>query len=36
MDIAKASALAASTLRYYEEIGLVQYNGLNGLRRLFP
>ena len=33
--VAKASGLAASTLRYYEEIGLIQSNGRNGLRRLF-
>jgi len=33
--VAKASGLAASTLRYYEEIGLIQSNGRNGQRRLF-
>ncbi|WDE09673.1 helix-turn-helix domain-containing protein [Thalassomonas haliotis] len=33
--VAKASGLAASTLRYYEEIGLIQSTGRNGLRRLF-
>ncbi|WDD96889.1 helix-turn-helix domain-containing protein [Thalassomonas actiniarum] len=33
--VAKASGLPASTLRYYEEIGLIQSNGRNGLRRLF-
>ena len=33
--VAKASGLAPSTLRYYEEIGLIQSNGRKGLRRLF-
>ncbi|WP_281557199.1 helix-turn-helix domain-containing protein [Thalassomonas sp. RHCl1] len=33
--VAKASGLPASTLRYYEEIGLIQSTGRNGLRRLF-
>lgn len=38
MDIAeviKASGLPASTLRFYEEKGLIQSIGRNGLRRLF-
>ena len=38
MDIAevvKASGLAASTLRFYEQKGLIRPNGRNGLRRLF-
>lgn len=38
MDIAevvKASGLPASTLRFYEEKGLIRSNGRNGLRRLF-
>lgn len=34
-EIAKASGLPASTLRFYEEKGLIQSNGRNGLRRLF-
>ena len=33
--VAKASGLAPSTLRYYEEIGLIQSSGRKGLRRLF-
>lgn len=38
MDIAevtKASGLPASTLRFYEEKGLIKSYGRNGLRRLF-
>lgn len=38
MDIAevvKASGLPASTLRFYEEKGLIKSNGRNGLRRLY-
>jgi len=38
MDIAEVveqSGLAASTLRFYEEKGLIQSCGRNGLRRLF-
>jgi len=38
MDIAevvKASGLPASTLRFYEEKGLIQSSGRSGLRRLF-
>ena len=34
-EVAKASGLPASTLRFYEEKGLIQSNGRNGLRRLF-
>ena len=33
--VAKASGLPASTLRFYEEKGLIQSIGRNGLRRLF-
>lgn len=34
-DVAKVSGLPASTLRYYEEKGLIKSYGRNGLRRLF-
>ena len=34
-EVAKASGLPASTLRFYEEKGLIQASGRNGLRRLF-
>lgn len=34
-EVAKSSGLPASTLRYYEEKGLIRSNGRNGLRRLF-
>ena len=34
-EVAKLSGLPASTLRYYEEKGLIQSNGRRGLRRLF-
>lgn len=34
-EVSKVSGLPASTLRYYEEKGLIQSNGRNGLRRLF-
>lgn len=34
-EVAKASGLAASTLRYYEEKGLIQSIGRKGLRRIF-
>ena len=34
-EVAKASGLPASTLRYYEEKGLIHSNGRRGLRRLF-
>lgn len=34
-DVAKSSGLPASTLRFYEERGLIQSTGRKGLRRLF-
>jgi DNA-binding transcriptional MerR regulator len=34
-EVAKASGLPASTLRFYEEKGLIQSAGRNGLRRFF-
>lgn len=34
-EVAKASGLPASTLRFYEDKGLIQSNGRHGLRRLF-
>ncbi len=34
-EVSKASGLPPSTLRYYEEKGLIQSSGRNGLRRLF-
>lgn len=34
-EVAKASGLPPSTLRFYEEKGLIQSTGRNGLRRLF-
>lgn len=34
-EVSRSSGLPASTLRYYEEKGLIQSNGRNGLRRLF-
>ena len=34
-DVAKRSGLPASTLRYYEERGLITPIGRRGLRRLF-
>lgn len=34
-EVAKASGLPASTLRYYEEKGLIESIGRNGLRRTF-
>lgn len=34
-EVSKASGLPASTLRFYEEKGLIQSKGRNGLRRLF-
>lgn len=34
-EVAKASGLPASTLRFYEEKGLIQSHGRQGLRRLF-
>ena len=34
-EVAKASGLPASTLRYYEEKGLIRSQGRQGLRRIF-
>lgn len=34
-EVARQSGFTASTLRYYEEIGLIQSAGRKGLRRLF-
>lgn len=34
-EVAKASGLPASTLRFYEEKGLIHSTGRSGLRRLF-
>ncbi|MGE3610367.1 MAG: helix-turn-helix domain-containing protein [Bacteriovoracaceae bacterium] len=34
-EVAKESKLAPSTLRYYEEIGLIRSIGRKGLRRLY-
>lgn len=34
-EVAKASGLPASALRFYEEKGLIQSTGRSGLRRLF-
>jgi DNA-binding transcriptional MerR regulator len=34
-DVSKASGLPASTLRFYEEKGLIQSIGRNGLKRTF-
>lgn len=34
-EVVKASGLPASTLRFYEEKGLIKSCGRNGLRRLF-
>jgi DNA-binding transcriptional MerR regulator len=34
-EVAKASGLPASTLRFYEEKGLIKSTGRHGLRRLF-
>lgn len=34
-EVAKKTGLAASTLRYYEEKGLITSIGRNGLRRMF-
>ena len=33
--VAKTTGLAASTLRYYEEKGLIKCSGRNGLKRVF-
>ena len=35
-EVSKTSGLPASTLRYYEEKGLIQSIGRHGLKRLFP
>jgi DNA-binding transcriptional MerR regulator len=35
-EVAAASGLAPSTLRFYEEKGLIRSVGRHGLRRLFP
>lgn len=35
VEVAKSSGLPASTLRYYEDKGLIQSVGRKGLRRLF-
>lgn len=34
-EVVKQSGLSASTLRFYEEKGLIQSTGRNGLRRIF-
>lgn len=34
-EVARRSGLPVSTLRYYEEKGLIRSSGRNGLRRLF-
>ena len=34
-EVSRASGLPASTLRFYEEKGIIQSNGRKGLRRLF-
>ena len=35
-EVAEQCGLPASTLRFYEEKGLIKSNGRRGLRRLFP
>ena len=35
-EVARRSGVAASTLRYYEEKGLIASSGRRGLRRVFP
>jgi DNA-binding transcriptional MerR regulator len=35
-EVSKASGVAASAIRFYEEKGLIQSIGRKGLRRLFP
>jgi DNA-binding transcriptional MerR regulator len=35
-EVAKNAGVPASTLRYYDEIGLISSVGRNGLRRQFP
>lgn len=34
-EVRKVTGLPASTIRYYEEMGLIKSYGRNGLRRLF-
>ena len=34
-EVARRTGVPASTLRYYEELGLIRSNGRHGLRRLF-
>jgi DNA-binding transcriptional MerR regulator len=34
-EVARRAGVPASTLRYYEELGLIRSNGRHGLRRLF-
>lgn len=34
-EVSQASGLAASTLRYYEELGLIRSSGRKGLRRQY-
>lgn len=34
-EVSKKTGFASSTLRYYEEKGLIQSTGRNGLRRIF-
>ena len=36
VEVAQRSGLPASTLRYYEERGLIRSTGRAGLRRVFP
>lgn len=35
-EVAKSAGIPASTLRYYDEIGLISSVGRHGLRRQFP
>jgi DNA-binding transcriptional MerR regulator len=35
-EVSKVSGLTVSTIRYYEEKGLIRSTGRHGLRRLFP
>lgn len=35
-EVVKKTGIKASTLRYYEEIGLIQSQGRHGLQRTFP
>lgn len=34
--VARASGIPSSTIRYYEEVGLITSTGRQGLKRLFP